>query len=305
MTALGPRTRRSGPLPRTWTIPFCECANTTPTPTEPSCGIGGGAGGRWGLSCCPGRPSRPFREAPRALLRAQGSAGSGPRAWGQGVCCSACRPASLEAAASASAVPVASPWPPRFPLVAGEEGLRAHSPPLLLRAPQPSASRSPLLSCGHGARRAGPRMGSSFRARPLPSSPTLVLRVLCLASPRPKRRSHRAALGAEDPVLGQRAGGCPGSVPREKRPRCRRPRRRVVGKERRAGQASSPVLPDGRPEVGRETGSGRPASAQPQPGPQWDQPHIPQMPRVTAWSLFILYLFEQSYVLTIFIDLLT
>lgn len=209
MTALGPRTRRSGPLPRTWTIPFCECANTTPTPTEPSCGIGGGAGGRWGLSCCPGRPSRPFREAPRALLRAQGSAGSGPRAWGQGVCCSACRPASLEAAASASAVPVASPWPPRFPLVAGEEGLRAHSPPLLLRAPQPSASRSPLLSCGHGARRAGPRMGSSFRARPLPSSPTLVLRVLCLASPRPKRRPHRAALGSRGPCSGAKGRRLP------------------------------------------------------------------------------------------------
>lgn len=130
---------------------------------------------------------------------------------------------------------------------------------------------------------------------------------VCSAWPRPDPSAGPTGRpwGAEDPVLGRRAGGCPGSVPREKRPRCRRPRRRVVGKERRAGQASSPVLPDGRPEVGRETGSGRPASAQPQPGPQWDQPHIPQMPRVTAWSLFILYLFEQSYVLTIFIDLLT
>lgn len=102
-----------------------------------------------------------------------------------------------------------SPWPPRFPLVAGEEGLRAHSPPLLLRAPQPSASRSPLLSCGHGARRAGPRMGSSFRARPLPSSPTLVLRVLCLASPRPKRRPHRAALGSRGPCSGAKGRRLP------------------------------------------------------------------------------------------------
>lgn len=38
-------------------------------------------------------------------------------------------------------------------------------------------------------------------------------------------------------------------------------------------------------------------------GAEWDQPHIPLMQGVTAWSLFISYLFEQSYVLTIFIDL--
>lgn len=185
MTALGPRTRWSwAAAPGRRAIPFCECANTTPT--EPSCGIRGGAGGRWGLSHYPGRPSRPFREAPWALLRAQGSAGSGPRAWGQGVCCSACRTARLEVAAV--------PWLPRFLLVAGEEGLPAHSPSLLLRAPRPSVSWPPLLSCGHSARPCGPRMGSSFRARPLPSSPTLALRALCLAQPRPKRRPRRAAL---------------------------------------------------------------------------------------------------------------
>lgn len=150
MTALGPRTRWSwAAAPGRRTIPFCECANTTPT--EPSCGIRGGAGGRWGLSHYPGRPSRPFREAPWALLRAQGSAGSGPRAWGQGVCCSACRTARLEAAA----VPVASP------LSAGCWGGGAPSPlpippprppPLGLLAPTSllRPQRSPVRGRGWG-----------------------------------------------------------------------------------------------------------------------------------------------------------
>lgn len=38
-------------------------------------------------------------------------------------------------------------------------------------------------------------------------------------------------------------------------------------------------------------------------GVKRDQPHIPLMRSVTARSLFISYLFEQSCVLTIFIDL--
>lgn len=194
MTALGPRTRGSrAAAPGRGTIPFCECANTTPT--EPSCGVGGGAGGR----------PRVHSGKPRGRC-------SGPRgqrdpaeAWGQGVCCSACRTAS-------SGVPVASP------LSAGCWGAGAPSPLPIPPPPRPPTPRPPgphFSPAATALARAGPRMGSSFRACPLPSSPTLVLRVLCLAQPRPKRRPRRAALEQPRTLFwgeGQAAalGPCPG-----------------------------------------------------------------------------------------------
>lgn len=59
---------------------------------------------------------------------------------------------------------------------------------------------------------------------------------------------------------------------------------------RRAWLTALASVPDARGHVRSQRG-------------RWDQPHIPLTPRVTAWRLFISYLFEQSHVLTIFIDL--
>lgn len=241
MTALGPRTRGSrAAAPGRGTIPFCECANTTPT--EPSCGIGGGAGGR----------PRVHSGEPRG--RCSGPRGQRDPAEGLG-------PRLLLQCLQAGELRD----PRGFPAFCWLLGSRGSQPP-----PHPSSSAPPtprppgprFSPAATALAPAGPRMGSSFRACPLPSSPTLVLRVLCLAQPRPKRRPRRAAL--EQPRIlfwgeGQAAalGPCPG----------RKGRVCGVGKGRRAGQAGSPALPGGRPEVGRPREVGRPVPPSPNPGP--------------------------------------
>lgn len=194
MTALGPRTRGSrAAAPGRGTIPFCECANTTPT--EPSCGIGGGSGGR----------PRVHSGEPRG--RCSGPRGQRDPAEGLG-------PRLLLQCLQAGELRD----PRGFPAFCWLLGSRGSQPP-----PHPSSSAPPtprppgprFSPAATALAPAGPRMGSSFRACPLPSSPTLVLRVLCLAQPRPKRQPRRAAL--EQPRIlfwgeGQAAalGPCPG-----------------------------------------------------------------------------------------------